>query len=157
MILKLSRQSLISIDNVVNTIQPPNKNRMNKMITRREYKVLKAIRDVNGAETTSLNGSQNTPLKSSKDKILQLTSQQKLESYEVNVALLSLEQAGFIADIFSEERGPSYNAKITDEGLCLLKNYKRECLKAIADKALRFIVEIILILATIFLTKYFNG
>lgn len=96
------------------------------MITRREYKVLKAIRDVNGADYIPID---RTPYEITKNNIL--THSKGLKEYEVNEALCSLEKAEMIVDILNYGDNPLYNARITDSGLCALKDYKGNLFKKI--------------------------
>ena len=114
-------------------------------------KVLKTIKELNDLEHQSKECISDVILKG---KIV--ASLESLEEYEINEALISLSKKELIVDIFHKENKYIYGASITDAGLCLLKHYRKLWFKNACKIVGGYIWQIIIVIITVILTKYFG-
>lgn len=118
------------------------------MLSIDEYKVLSKIKNIN--DNASCKNSEEYEF-TFRSKIL---SETDIEDYELNEILRSLDNKGYICNLFNKDTKYIYCTKILDSGKVALKNYKKDFAKHIFNKYIWVVFTIIL---TAILTGYFTS
>ncbi|MBD5537861.1 MAG: hypothetical protein HDQ99_19860 [Lachnospiraceae bacterium] len=120
------------------------------MISHKEYKVLCIIKQIIDEESTST----HTPEFLFKSKIEKKVKTLKIEDYELNEIMRSLNKQEYICNLFNVDTNAIHGASITDSGLLAIKNYKKDLAKYIFK---RYIWVLFTIIITAILTGYFTS
>lgn len=119
------------------------------MISIKEYKVLCMIKQIKDEETST-----HTSDFIYKSKIDNKVSKLKIQDYELNEIMRSLNKQEYICNLFNTDSNAIYGTEITDSGLVVIKNYKKDLVKYIFK---RYIWVLFTIVITAILTGYFTS
>lgn len=120
------------------------------MISIKEYKILCIIKQIKDDESISTHTSDFI----FKSKIDNKVSKLKIQDYELNEIMRSLNKQEYICNLFNTDSNAIYGTEITDSGLVAIKNYKKDFVKYIFK---RYIWVLFTIIITAILTGYFTS
>lgn len=119
------------------------------MISKNEYKILKAIKRQMEVERQDKDYIHDMILVRKIEEFLP-----KMPTHELNEGLIALKNKELVVNIYTDENKNISGTEVTDLGLCAIKNYKQSRLKNTTKTLLVYLWQVALVVLTVFLTKY---